>query len=224
MVYQFIGGRILRSDGTRQFGECALHLVLRLQQQQFRLRQIHGYEADVQFRTQFVVIESRYLVHQQLARSHRLLRHLHQPLRAQRPKVSLVDAHQHVVLGGLRGLRGGAGLQTGTGHQVRRASGIGNQLAERDTLPDAVEQAGIGEKAGADACPRIGLRTGNIPRQRRKICRPGFVDPLVHGRRDVLRRQNLGVIFQRQRFGILQIQLRRGSGLRRKAAGYAPRQ
>jgi len=111
-----------------------------------------------------------------------------------------------------------------TSNSERSASGIGNQLAERDTLPDAVEQAGIGEKAGADACPRIGLRTGNIPRQRRKICRPGFVDPLVHGRRDVLRRQNLGVIFQRQRFGILQIQLRRGSGLRRKAAGYAPRQ
>ena len=153
LVFELIGCGLLGTDGAGQLGVGALHLVLRLEQQQLGLRQVHIHEADVQFRAKLVIVERGNLVHEQLPRRHGLLRHLHQRLCAQRSVVGLVDAHQDVVPGGLSRLLGGAGLQPRAGDQVGRASGIRDQLAERDALAEAVEEAGVGQEARSDARP-----------------------------------------------------------------------
>ena len=134
-----------------QFGESLLHSVLRAQQEKFRFRHIHFGEAGVEVGLQLVARQLADLIAEQLARAHGLLYYLHGGLRVENAEIGAIHLEEHVVARGLRSLRGSLRLQARTGHEAGGTAEVGDQLADDDALPEAVEEPGGGKVSGSDA-------------------------------------------------------------------------
>jgi hypothetical protein len=99
--------RIGESKGFGQFRVRRLLAVLRLHEQQLRLRQVHLGEAYVQKRLQLVFLEGGDLIGKNLARFHRFLSNLEYGLGAQDAEIGAIDGQQHVLRGLLCALSSG---------------------------------------------------------------------------------------------------------------------
>ena len=104
--------RIGESEGVGQFRVRRLLAVLRLHEQQLRLRQVHLGEAYVHQRPQLVLFECGDLIGKNLARFHRFLSNLEYGLGAQDAEVGAIDGQQHVLCGLLRALGSWPSLPT----------------------------------------------------------------------------------------------------------------
>ena len=119
-------------------------------------------------------------------------------------KIRTIHLEEHVVARGLGGLRRCLSLQARAAHQIRRAAGIGNQLANDHSLAEAVEEPGSGEISGPDPRQVVALGACQIASYVGVISGAILDDLLIGIVNLVLRGLDLRMILQRDRLRLLQ--------------------
>ena len=114
---------------TEHHGErciSSILVVLRVQQQKLRLRQVYAGETVVQFGFQFVLEKRFHLMSYRLAFIHRLLRDRQHRVRLQRVVESLAHGEKNLLFSGNRILVLGFGRIVCAGNQIGRAPEVGD--------------------------------------------------------------------------------------------------
>lgn len=173
-----------------------------------RVCQIHLSETQVYSRSQLVSCEFRDLIYYTLPSSYRLLCHFDELLRQPNFVVGLVHTEQHIVPSGSRVFPARLRVQLCISNQIWCAARICNQLRKRETRSKMIEQAGIIEYSSPQAAILLGLRCCYFPVQSRIVGGAILRRDLVGAPVGSLRGQQLRMILQSHRFGVLQAQWR----------------
>ena len=159
---------------TRKGRQRGILVVLRIEQEQFGLRQVDVGEAEVEFRFEFALEQGAHLVGDGLPLFHRLLGDGQDRLRLKSVVKGLINGEQDLFFRGQRVLVLCLGGQVGAGDEVGGASEIGEELADHRSGCSALVDDRIVQGAGRDARAGIGIDRGEIHRRGRPETRPNL--------------------------------------------------
>ena len=171
-----------------------------------RLRQVNIGKADVQAGLDFILLQLRNLVGNELADVHGLLSDGEHSLRPQYPEIRLVDLQKNLLTRGDDILLFGFSVFVRAFDQFVCAAEVGDQLVDGEAVAIAIKNAWGCQCSGADA--RVILRIGpsGTPIYQRVVSGSRLRHLCLSGIRQISGRLNLRMILKRDLLSVVKVE------------------